>query len=102
MIRHIVLTSFKPETAEAEIAAIYRGLSLVVERLPGARGFTAGRSTSPEQKEQGFLHAFVIDFDGWDDLARYAEDPEHKALGGRLREHAIGGGEGIIVLDLEV
>lgn len=102
MIRHIVLTKFKPQTSEDTIAQIYEGLAAVTENLPGAQGFTGGRSNSPEQIERGYMHGFVVDFDSWDALQRYADNPEHQALGGQLVEHAVGGIDGVLVLDLEV
>ncbi|MGX9354500.1 Dabb family protein [Roseobacteraceae bacterium S113] len=102
MIRHIVLTKFKAETSEARIGDIYEGLRALTARLPGAGGFTGGRSESPEQIERGYMHGFVIDFDSWDALALYAEHPEHKALGGQLVAHAEGGVDGILVLDIEI
>lgn len=102
MIRHIVLTKFKPDVSEETIAGIYQGLSVVAETLSGAHGFTGGRSESPEQIERGYMHGFVIDFDTWDDLQTYADNEEHKALGGQLVENAVGGIDGILVLDLDV
>ena len=101
MIRHIVLTKFKPETTEATIADIYAGLSAVADVLPGAQNFVGGRSESPEQIERGYMHGFVIDFDSWDALQAYAENETHKALGGRLVENAVGGIDGILVLDID-
>ena len=101
MIRHIVLTRFAPETTEETISAIYDGLRSVSERLPGAGGFTGGRSQSPEQIERGYMHGFVIDFDSWDALQAYADNETHKALGGRLVENAVGGIDGILVLDID-
>ena len=102
MIRHIVLTKFKPETSEDTIAGIYNGLSALSETLPGAGGFTGGRSQSPEQIERGYMHGFVIDFDSWDALQNYADNEDHKALGGKLVANAVGGVDGILVLDLDV
>lgn len=102
MIRHIVLTKFKLETSEETIAGIYDGLSLLSEKLPGAGGFTGGRSASPEQIERGYMHGFVIDFDSWGALENYADNEEHKALGGQLVANAVGGIDGILVLDLDV
>lgn len=102
MIRHIVLTKFKPEATEERIAEIYRGLSALTETLPGAQGFTGGRSESPEQIERGYMHGFVIDFDSWDALQTYTDNPDHKALGALLVENAVGGIDGILVLDLDV
>jgi hypothetical protein len=43
MIRHIVLTKFKPDTSEDKNAEIYEGLSAVADKLHGAYGFTGGR-----------------------------------------------------------
>lgn len=102
MIRHIVLTKFKPETPDDKIAEIYSGLSAVAEKLTGAQNFTGGRSQSPEQIERGYMHGFVIDFDSWDALQNYAANEDHKALGGQLVANAVGGIDGILVLDLDV
>ena len=102
MIRHIVLTKFKQETSEQTITGIYDGLSILAEKLPGAGGFKGSRSQSPEQIERGYMHGFTIDFDSWDALQNYADDEEHKALGGQLVANAVGGIDGILVLDLDV
>jgi hypothetical protein len=102
MIRHIVLTKFSPETPEDKIAEIYAGLSALADKLPGAQNFTGGRSESPEQIEHGYMHGFIIDFDSWDALQNYADNPEHQALGGQLVANAVGGIDGILVLDLDV
>ena len=101
MIRHIVLTKFRPDTSEETISQIYAGLGAVAEKLPGANNFVGGRSESPEQLERGYTHGFVIDFDDWDALRVYADDAEHKALGAQLVAQAIGGVDGILVLDIE-
>ena len=102
MIRHIVLTRFAPATSEDVIAQIYAQLQALVVRLPGASGFHGGRSASPEQLERGYHHGFTIDFDSWAALVTYAEHPDHKALGAQLVQHAEGGIDGILVLDIEV
>ena len=102
MIRHIVLTKFKPSTSEEVIADIYEGLADLTDLLGGAKIFTGGRSESPENLERGYRHGFVIDFDGWDALQVYADHPTHKSLGKRLIDNAVGGVDGILVLDLEV
>jgi len=102
MIRHIVLTRFKPDTPEEKIEDIYAGLSSLAENLPGARNFTGGRSKSPEQMERGYMHGFIIDFDSRAALQNYADNEQHKALGGQLVANAVGGIHGILVLDLDV
>lgn len=102
MIRHIVLTKFDPTVPEERIAHIYAGLATLTATLSGAHGFTGGRSESPEQIERGYKHGFVIDFDSWADLQTYADHPVHKALGAQIVENAIGGVDGILVLDLNL
>ncbi|WP_299694900.1 Dabb family protein [uncultured Tateyamaria sp.] len=102
MIRHIVLTKFKSEVSEETIKGIYDGLAAVAGKLPGAANFTGGRSQSPEQIERGYMHGFVIDFDSWDALLTYAHNEEHKALGGQIVANAVGGLDGVLVLDLDV
>jgi hypothetical protein len=102
MIRHIVLTRFKPDVSEETIKSIYDGLAAVIETLEGAANFTGGRSQSPEQIERGYMHGFVIDFDSWDALQTYTDNEDHKALGSQLVANAVGGLDGILVLDLDV
>ncbi len=102
MIRHIVLTKFRPDVTEETVETIYTGLADLSETLPGASGFTGGRSESPEQIERGYMHGFVIDFDDWTALETYQNNEAHKALGAQLVENAVGGIDGILVLDLEV
>ncbi len=101
MIRHIVLTKFKPHISEKQISGIYSDLHALTKKLSGAHRFFGGRSESPENIERGYMHGFVIDFDSWDALQQYADNPEHKALGAQLVENAVGGIDGILVLDIE-
>jgi hypothetical protein len=102
MIRHIVLIRFQPSVTEAEISAIFAALPRLAAKLPGILSYAAGRSESPEQIERGYLHGFTIDFTGWDTLQTYADDPDHKAFGGQLVAHAVGGIDGLLVFDLKV
>lgn len=100
MIRHIVLIRFRPDVTDADVAGLFAALPGLAARLPGVRGFAAGRSESPEQIERGYLHGFTIDFDDWDALATYQADLDHKAFGASLVAHAAGGIDGILVFDL--
>lgn len=102
MIRHIVLTKFREDVSEDTISGIYAELAALTDTLPGAGQFTGGRSKSPEQIERGYMHGFVIDFDSWEALQHYADNPQHKALGKQLVANAVGGIDGLLVLDLEV
>ena len=102
MIRHIVLTRFRPDVTEGTIKGIYDGLADLVDRLPSAANFTGGRSESPEQIERGYMHGFVIDFDSWEALQGYTDNEDHRALALQLVANAVGGRDGILVLDIDV
>ncbi|WP_306144721.1 Dabb family protein [Roseibium sp. MMSF_3412] len=100
MIRHIVLIRFKPEVGEDIIRGFFQELREIREQVSGILDITSGRSESPEQIERGYMHGFVVDFEDWDALERYQTHPDHKALGGKLVANAIGGLDGILVLDI--
>jgi hypothetical protein len=102
MIRHIVLVRFRTEVTEAQIAAMFADLEAIRTRISGVLSITSGRSESPEKIERGYMHGFVVDFDGWDALEAYQTHPDHKALGAKLVAHAQGGLDGILVFDLPV
>ena len=102
MIRHIVLTRFKPETSEDTIAGIYSGLERVTDAMAGAGNFGGGLSQSPERIERGYRHGFTVDFDSWEDLHAYSENADHQALGARIVANAVDGLDGVLVLDIEI
>ncbi|WP_428687183.1 Dabb family protein [Roseibium sp.] len=102
MIRHIVLIKFKPEVSEAEISEMFQELRTIEAQVPGILDITSGRSESPEKIERGYMHGFVVDFESWNALEAYQTHPDHKALGARLVANAIGGLDGILVLDIPV
>lgn len=102
MIRHIVLIRFRTDVTEAQIAAMFDELEDIRTKISGVLAITSGRSESPEKIERGYMHGFVVDFDGWAALEAYQTHPDHKALGAKLVAHAEGGLDGILVFDLPV
>ena len=102
MIRHIVLIKFQDGVSEDTIAGLFQELRTIRDQVPGILDIISGRSESPEQIERGYMHGFVVDFEGWDALERYQTHPDHKALGAKLVANAIGGIDGILVLDIPV
>ncbi|QFT29878.1 Stress responsive A/B Barrel Domain protein [Labrenzia sp. THAF82] len=102
MIRHIVLIKFNPEVTEETVAGLFQELREIEKQVSGIRDITSGRSESPEKIERGYMHGFVVDFDDWDALERYQIHPDHKALGAKLVANAVGGIDGILVLDIPV
>ncbi len=102
MIRHIVLIKFKPELNETAISALFDELQEIQRKIPGILSITSGRSESPEKIERGYMHGFVADFDTWEALETYQNDPDHQRLGAKLVANAVGGKDGILCFDLPV
>ena len=102
MIRHIVLVRFNPDLPAAEIDDIFAELHRIEDKVPGLLAIHSGRSESPEKIERGYMHGFTADFENWEALQAYQDLPEHKAAGGRLVANAVGGIDGILVVDIEI
>ena len=102
MIRHIVLIKFKPNVSERTIEGIFAELHAIKDKLPGVLSITSGKSESPEKIERGYMHGFIADFADWDTLDAYQAHPDHKAVGAQLVANAVGGIDGILVLDIPV
>ncbi|WP_421979951.1 Dabb family protein [Roseibium sp.] len=100
MIRHIVLIKFQPDVSEETVHGLFQELRTIRDQVSGILDITSGRSESPEKIERGYMHGFVVDFEDWDALERYQTHPDHKALGAKLVANAIGGLDGILVLDI--
>ncbi|CTQ57255.1 MAG: Dabb family protein [Roseibium album] len=102
MIRHIVLVKFQTGVSEETIEDLFQELRRIRDQVPGILDIVSGRSESPEKIERGYMHGFVVDFENWDALERYQTHPDHKALGAKLVANAVGGIDGILVLDIPV
>ena len=102
MIRHIVMLSLNDDASEAELADVMAGLGALGAKLDGFEGFQHGPNRDFEGKTQNYPYGFICTFKDADALATYANDPDHKALGGRLVAMCKGGGDGIMVMDLDV
>ncbi len=102
MIRHIVLIKFQPGVSEDTIHALFQELRAIRDQVAGILDIVSGRSESPEKIERGYMHGFVVDFKDWDALETYQTHPDHKALGAKLVANAVGGLDGILVLDIPV
>ena len=100
MIRHIVLIKFTPDTDEIAISTLFDELKKIKHKVPGILSITSGRSESPEKIERGYMHGFVVDFDTWESLETYQNDPDHLSLGAKLVASAEGGKDGILCFDL--
>ena len=102
MILHAVYLSLRPDHDPGELAKVMAGLTDLVGQVPGFEGFAHGPKVDAEGKSPGHPYGFVCTFADRAALDRYAADPRHRALGGRLVALCKAGAEGIVVYDLDV
>jgi hypothetical protein len=101
MIRHVVLFKFRKDLNEKVAAEIFVALKDLQNQVPGILAISGGKDQSPEGLQVGNTHGFCVDF--VDGAARdaYLPHPAHQAVGAMIVGAAVGGIEGITVLDWE-
>ncbi len=99
MIRHIVMLNL---SARDDLPAVMDGLGGLIGQIDGFTGFEHGPNIDAEGKSPDYPYGFVCTFRDRAALDAYAADPRHRALGARLVAMCNGGGDGIMVFDLDV
>ena len=89
MVRHVVVFKYTPDATEAQIQEITDALRDLQDKIPGIVGFEHGINNSPEGKNQGFTHAYLITFENAAARDAYLPHPDHQAFGETLRESGI-------------
>lgn len=95
---HLVQFKFKPEVGESAIRDVCNGfISLkdtcihAASQKPYIKSVTGGRDNSPEGLQNGFTHAFVVEFESEEDRDYYVKtDEAHSAFAAILRSLAAG------------
>ena len=80
MIKHIVLTKFKPEITAQQIEDTIKKCGALKELIPGITDFISGPYSSPEGANQGFTHAFIVTFVDAESRDKYLPHPEHEIV----------------------
>jgi hypothetical protein len=81
MLYHVVAIKFKPEAKPEQIKAVETAFAQLKTKIPGVTSLNWGTNVSPEQKNKGFTHCFVLTFATEKDRDAYLPHPEHKAFG---------------------
>jgi hypothetical protein len=82
---HVVSIKFKDTATPEQIRAVedaFRGLKA---QVPGITSMTWGTNVSPEKKNMGFTHCFVLTFADDKDRDAYLNHPAHKEFGNVLK-----------------
>jgi hypothetical protein len=79
-LRHVVLFGFKSETTERDVKEIARRFAELQTLIPGISDFEWGENNSPEGKDQGLSHCFLLTFDTEAARDAYLPHPDHVAF----------------------
>lgn len=86
-VRHVVVFKYKPTATEAEIQQVTDAFRALQHKIPGITAFEYGLNDSPEGKDQGFTHVYLLTFEDAEARDVYLPHPEHQKFGqllGRL------------------
>ena len=80
-VRHIVVFKYKPGTTEDQIRQVTQAFRDLKTRIPGIIAFEDGINNSPENKNLGFTHVYLLTFEDVAARDAYLPHPEHKKFG---------------------
>jgi hypothetical protein len=83
-LNHVVLIKFKPAATPEQIKKVEDAFAALKEKVPGVTSLRYGANVSPEKKNKGYTHAFILTFATDKDRDGYLVHPAHKAFGGVL------------------
>jgi hypothetical protein len=78
---HVVSIKFKSTATPDQIKAVQEAFVALKDKIPGIESLNWGTDVSPEHRNKGFTHCFVLTFASEKDRDAYLEHPEHKAFG---------------------
>ncbi len=83
-VRHVVVFKYKDGTKPADIEKVNDSFSTLQDKIPGIISFEYGINNSPEGKDQGFSHVYLVTFESAEARDAYLPHPEHKNFGNML------------------
>lgn len=88
-VRHVVVFKYKPEATPAQIQQVTDAFRALARSIPGITAFEDGVNNSPEGKNQGFTHVYMLTFESAAARDAYLPHPEHKKFGQVLGKSGI-------------
>lgn len=96
-VHHMVFLKFKRDVSEDSVADVFAQLAQLQELIPGIEYFQGGPHSSPEGRNQGFNHAFLMTFRDVESRDQYLPHPEHE----RVKAQLISLIDDVIAVDIE-
>lgn len=79
-LMHAVFFKFKDEADPATVRQIENAFAALPSKIDAIKAFEWGVNNSPEGKEDGFTHAFMLTFDSEAGREAYLPHPDHQAF----------------------
>ena len=98
-VRHVVVFKFKAAATPAQIKQVTDALVALKGKIPGIVAVEHGVNNSPEKKNLGFTHVFLITFEDAAARDAYLPHPEHQKFGALLGSLSVM--EDVFVVDYE-
>ncbi len=97
-VKHIAFIKFKDGVTEDQINGVFDNLLDITETIEGIEDYVAGPNNSPEGKNDGYSHAFVMTFTDAAARDAYLPHPDHE----RFKAAALPHVDKVCVIDFEV
>lgn len=88
-VRHVVVFKYKEGATAEQIQTVTDAFRQLQHNIPGILSFEYGVNMSPEGKNQGFTHVYLLTFEDAAARDAYLPHPEHKKFGEVLRASGI-------------
>ena len=80
-VRHIVVFKYKPEATPQQVRQVTDAFRDLKNKIPGITAFEDGVNNSPEKKNLGFTHVYMLTFEDVAARDAYLPHPEHAKFG---------------------
>ncbi len=85
-LRHIVMLRFKSGATPERLAEVVSGFGALAHKIEGITAFEWGANNSPEGKDKGLTHCFLLDFADAAARDAYLPHPTHVAFANSLAD----------------
>lgn len=79
-LKHCVFFKFKDDAAADDVKKVEEAFAALPSKIDAIKAFEWGLNNSPEGKNDGFTHAFVVTFSSEADREAYLPHPDHEAF----------------------
>lgn len=79
-LKHAVFFKFKDDAAAEDVAAVEEAFAALPSKIDAIKAFEWGTNNSPEGKDDGFTHCFMVTFADEAGREEYLPHPDHLAF----------------------